>query len=247
MSATYIDELPEGVRALVLKKFGGDKHTPQSMDSDSLAAHVETTWLSAFSTLRPFVEELWKRFEELKAGETIAGCKTRKEYCERILHRTPRAVRYMLAGGNPVSKRLAGETVSPVTCSTGKRVYDSVEDMRSESSGPFAPINCRQCGGFHFDNRQNRDNPSALVQSFALISNREIVQPKKDPDAFAALERQVAAARDLQRAFESKFVKVDRSKIPNRYHLTLQNLTEEQIESLVYESSRCKWWTDLAD
>jgi hypothetical protein len=58
------------------------------------------------------IRALWSEFEGLKDGETIMGCSTKQEFCIKILDRTPRAVRYMLTGGNPVANR-AGETVSP--------------------------------------------------------------------------------------------------------------------------------------
>jgi hypothetical protein len=93
---------------------------PRLMDSESLAVHVQTGVLAALSTLKPFIEELWKRFDALEDGETIAGCTTRKEYCEQILNRTPRAVRYMLDGGNNHRQKHTpalptGETVSPLS------------------------------------------------------------------------------------------------------------------------------------
>jgi hypothetical protein len=54
------------------------------------------------------IRQLWREFEVLKPGETIMGCTTKKEFC-RMVGRTPRAVRYMLAGGN--ANR--AETISP--------------------------------------------------------------------------------------------------------------------------------------
>jgi len=56
--------------------------------------------------LKPYVEELWRRIDR---GEVILGCSTKKEFCQQVLQRTPRAVRYMLDGGN----HNRGETVSP--------------------------------------------------------------------------------------------------------------------------------------
>jgi hypothetical protein len=80
---------------------------------------VQAGMVKAFAELKPFIEELWKRFDALKDDETIAGCKTRKEYCEKVLDRTPRAIQYMMAGGNPVSKRKpASETVSSPRAAT---------------------------------------------------------------------------------------------------------------------------------
>ena len=60
--------------------------------------------------LQDDIRELWAEFDRLAPGETIAGCATKKEFCERMLHRTPRAIRYMLAGGN----QKQGEIISPL-------------------------------------------------------------------------------------------------------------------------------------
>ena len=57
------------------------------------------------------IRQLWREFESLKPGEMILGCRTKKAFCAKFLHRTPRAVRYMLKGGNPDNWR--GEIISP--------------------------------------------------------------------------------------------------------------------------------------
>jgi hypothetical protein len=88
---------------------GGSPPITASMDSESLGAFVRDGLVGVATKLveiKPYVEELWIRFER---GEVILGCSTRKEFCQQVLQRTPRAVRYMLEGGN--HKR--GETVSP--------------------------------------------------------------------------------------------------------------------------------------
>ncbi|HTZ47410.1 MAG TPA: hypothetical protein VMH20_07455 [Verrucomicrobiae bacterium] len=54
------------------------------------------------------VQEDW---QALRRREIVQGCRTKKEYCQKVLHCTPRAARYAIAGGN--HKR--GETVSPET------------------------------------------------------------------------------------------------------------------------------------
>jgi hypothetical protein len=54
---------------------------------------------------------LWAEFDRREKGGPILGCATKKEFCDRHLHRTPRAVRYMLEGGNPDNRR--EEIISP--------------------------------------------------------------------------------------------------------------------------------------
>jgi hypothetical protein len=60
-------------------------------------------------TLADDIKALWAEFEALRPGETILGCKTKKAFCEAHIGRTPRAVRYLLGGGN----HNRGEIVSP--------------------------------------------------------------------------------------------------------------------------------------
>jgi hypothetical protein len=71
--------------------------------------------LVALADLEVDIRSLWKEFERLPTGETILGCTTKKEFCEKKLGRTPRAVRYMLDGGNPNN---GGEIISPAKAGT---------------------------------------------------------------------------------------------------------------------------------
>jgi hypothetical protein len=79
-------------------------HTsPRTLTNNELGEHVEQIALVVGQTLadlKPFIEELWRRFDQLKRDETIRGCHTKKEFCEKVLGKTARAVQYMLAGGN---------------------------------------------------------------------------------------------------------------------------------------------------
>jgi hypothetical protein len=81
------------------------------LDSETLGLFVRDGIVAVATKLvelKPYVQELWNRFDR---GEVILGCSTRKQFCEQVLQRTPRAVRYMLEGGNPNNKR--GEIISP--------------------------------------------------------------------------------------------------------------------------------------
>lgn len=71
------------------------------LDSESLGQYVAASVvgiLNKAEALRPYYEELWRRFSALKEGETICGCATRTEYCEKILHKTIRSVQHVLYG-----------------------------------------------------------------------------------------------------------------------------------------------------
>jgi hypothetical protein len=50
--------------------------------------------------LRPYFQELNKRFKKLKRGETLCGFPNWDTYCTKHLGKTRRALNYMLIGGN---------------------------------------------------------------------------------------------------------------------------------------------------
>jgi Domain of unknown function (DUF4338) len=82
-----------------------------ALDSENLGIIVRDGVIGVatkLAELKPYVEELWKRLDR---GQVILGCSTKNEFCEQVLQRTPRAVRYMLQGGNPNNKK--GEIISP--------------------------------------------------------------------------------------------------------------------------------------
>jgi hypothetical protein len=68
------------------------------------------------SALADDIRALWAQFAVLPKGETIHGCATKAEFCKKVLHKTPRAVRYLLNGDSnqhyvPVAQR---GNISPV-------------------------------------------------------------------------------------------------------------------------------------
>lgn len=77
----------------------------RGMQSEHLAEYVvKNGWgdvLVGLKQLKPYLEILWGRFDELKGTETIAGCRTKAEFCNKRLHRSIRAVQYMLYGRSP--------------------------------------------------------------------------------------------------------------------------------------------------
>jgi len=44
------------------------------------------------------LRRLWVAFEKLPKGEKILGCRTKAQFCEKKLHRTPRAIQHLLYG-----------------------------------------------------------------------------------------------------------------------------------------------------
>jgi hypothetical protein len=127
MSPVHIDELNPETRARVLQQIGetegvttalaiveGNNHssayTPAEVRARSILNRMES--MSAkLKTLEDDIRALWVDFENLKAGETILGCRTKKEFCERKLGRTPQAIRYLLNPALRTSKQCLPEPV----------------------------------------------------------------------------------------------------------------------------------------
>jgi alkylated DNA repair dioxygenase AlkB len=89
-----------------------------AMDREALARSVAEAFEKAFAKLaehKANIERLWEEFDALTGEDTIMGCRAKTEFCEQVLHRSIRTVRYMLAGGNPDNKKRGGEIISPET------------------------------------------------------------------------------------------------------------------------------------
>jgi hypothetical protein len=87
---------------------------PLALHRDALAQKIVDgvgALLITLKEMRADIVLLWAEFDRLEKGGTILGCATKKAFCERYLHRTPRAVRYMLEGGNSANQR--EEIISP--------------------------------------------------------------------------------------------------------------------------------------
>jgi hypothetical protein len=76
-----------------------NRHSSTYTEAENLARNIISRMDSVTAKLKSLeddIRKLWVEFDKLKAGETILGCATKKEFCERKLNRTPQAVRYML-------------------------------------------------------------------------------------------------------------------------------------------------------
>lgn len=92
--------------------------TPKKMKSDAFLkkanerAHLVIAGMGALTTklkeLLPQIEETREDFRKLKGNQTIAGCKTWKQFCLEKLHRTDSAVRKLLAAGRKEKQKPAG-------------------------------------------------------------------------------------------------------------------------------------------
>jgi len=105
------------------------------VDIEVLSNHVRENFNGSMLSLRqlePVIGEILRRFKHLprKMGvngeySTIAGHRTFKSWCAGVLKRTPRAVRYMLAGGNKNRQKSVKESVSSLDATAILSYLDS--------------------------------------------------------------------------------------------------------------------------
>jgi hypothetical protein len=134
--------------ANIVRSVGTDVHIRRaaSMDSEQLADYVTHGWGTALLNLvelKPYVEALWQHFDSLPKGEAIAGCKTRKEFCYKLLHRSPRAIQYMLYGRAPAKIRPREDSQS--TEHEGESVAGNTLDERDELEAPQVMLRRHAC------------------------------------------------------------------------------------------------------
>jgi hypothetical protein len=58
------------------------------------------------------LRRLWVAFEKLPKGENILGCRTKAQFCEKRLRRSPAAVRYLLYGRTEEQKAVCQERMA---------------------------------------------------------------------------------------------------------------------------------------
>lgn len=97
-------------------------------ERESLAKKV-AAGCNKLADLEDEIRALWKEFDELRPGEKILGCRTKKQFCVLYLHRTLRAVQYLL-----LKQQHKSEKTSPVS-------VDSTEDVELV----FAAKNLVEC------------------------------------------------------------------------------------------------------
>jgi hypothetical protein len=149
------DDTPAGETALAtVEPKSHPFFSPAEMRARGILSRIDS--ISAkLKTLEDDIRLLWADFENLKAGETILGCATKKEFCEKKLHRHPRTIQYLLAGqSNPADRphkepsELSSLVVSPVVPAaspTQKRKLDyGPPHAEPESLKPAEPSRAAQ-------------------------------------------------------------------------------------------------------
>jgi hypothetical protein len=142
---------------------------PRKLDNDTLAKFVASlagSIAEQLEGLQPYYVELRQRFHHIRKGEAILGCPTWGEYCDRVLHRTRRAINYWLAGGNPVSKRQPALPAAPEreTVSQLPAALESAVSQLTPQHFLIGKSSCRWC-----DENEDCEHPcecSVLVEPY---------------------------------------------------------------------------------
>jgi hypothetical protein len=137
--------------------------TPEER-AEFVAARFETC-----SDIAPHIRQLRGDFRALKPGETIMECRTWTDFCSKVLKRTARGIRYVMAGGNPRSKRKPEKRSSDWKSEwIGMPEFDQPENL------PFKSIKV------HFETQADVENFAALVGQKLTPKTRYIWHPFKE-------------------------------------------------------------------
>lgn len=139
---------------------------PLPQTAEERAEFIAARFEACSQQIAPYVRQLRCDFRALKPGETIMQCKTWTEFCKNVLKRTTRAVRYIMAGGNPRSKR------KPSTEKVDWRVHwDGMPEFEQENRKSFKRI------VVHLANQEDVDRFASLVGQNITPKTRYIWYP----------------------------------------------------------------------
>ena len=139
------------------------------IDSDALGLYVEEQMQGVclkLVELKPFIAELWKRFDDPKRTKTIRGCDSKTQYSEQILHRKLQTVRLMLADKISPSKSIKPQLET--SCEHLEAVHKLREWMEREIPKAAKRLCITPCG-FGYDAGMGQGlKPGELSPSFDL-------------------------------------------------------------------------------
>lgn len=117
-------------------KNGGTKKSSEAENlANRILKQLEHALCVKLKELKEDIKELRSDFNNLKGKETIAGCKSWAEFCQKKLHRTDRAVRKMLADPKPSQ---AEEQHNPAEQSSASSETEDTERERKTAEKPPA-------------------------------------------------------------------------------------------------------------
>ena len=111
--AKHATSVQPAQREIISLSAGDLRAHAHDLSNEALAKHLVNgvgPMLRKLTELRPYLEELTKRFAHLRKGQTIRGHSTLDAFCRVELHRTSRAIYYALSGGNPNNKKKSEES-----------------------------------------------------------------------------------------------------------------------------------------
>jgi hypothetical protein len=161
------------------------------------------TLLVELKDLEDDIRQLWVEFDNLPKGAKILGCSTKKEFCEQRLDRTPRAIRYMLDGGN--HKR--GETVSPLKDDREPELPTELDDDEPLSEAEERKLHeqrerWKQERSNHEARKAQQRAQDEVIRNFARLmvkEGRRALATKYHPDKGGKAEDMVAINEAEQR------------------------------------------------
>jgi hypothetical protein len=119
------------------------------MTAEELTHLVQSNFSGSMLSLRqlkPFIEEIRRRFRHLPrkvsvdgAYKTIAGHRNFKSWCDGVLRRTDRAVRYMLAkaSGDKKKSKNESEDISAVLALVGRYLTKKADKFEGSERAEF--------------------------------------------------------------------------------------------------------------
>lgn len=154
--------------------------TPEER-AEYVAAHFE----NCGPQVAAYIRQLRADFRALKRCETIMGCKTWTEFCEKVLKRTDRAVRYTIAGGNPRWKRKP-TTDAPRADSRMRAVpfnwkqhWQDMPDFKQDDQEPFRTLHV------HFADQKSVDEFAKLISQPITLKTRFVWYPQMEKRSYA--------------------------------------------------------------
>ncbi len=144
---------------------------PVPKTPEERAEYVAAQFESRAREIALYIKQLRQDFRALKPGETIMECRTWIEFCTKVLKRTDRAVRYIIAGGNPRWKRKPSE---PKVNFDWKKHWRRMPDFDQDDLTSFKTIYV------HFENQEDVDEFAELVGQKITPKTKFIWFPKAE-------------------------------------------------------------------
>jgi hypothetical protein len=203
---------------------------PAELTDDQLANAV----VVLFGKMRDYMPYIIALKERFDAGERdslnrlrtpIKGCHTWTEFCRNILNRAPQSI-----GEAMKPKKVKQATPHQVTDAEFAEYEQDHPHIRQLTKKLLAEMEPADAVSALVNNTETPEPMAEAVVRIAVAENNESQKPSKTSELKALLEQHTAKARELTNLFAD--AEVSRSASENRFHLTLRNLTEEQVRQI---------------